>query len=96
MSRIDDPSIQQGNAGEQTQQRDVGQQLRDVGSQVRDAAQQQYTQLRDSANEYYQQGRERAMEWEQNFEDYVREQPMKSVLIAAGIGCIIGFLWRRS
>ena len=30
------------------------------------------------------------MEWEQGLEDYVREQPIKSLLIAAGVGMLMG------
>lgn len=85
----------------------VAQNLRDTGSQLRDKAQEQMNNLKDSAGEYYQQGRdmasqyyeqgrEMATEWEQNLENYVREQPIKSLLIAAGVGCVIGFLWRKS
>jgi ElaB/YqjD/DUF883 family membrane-anchored ribosome-binding protein len=74
----------------------VGQNLRDLGGQVRDVATQKYEQLRDSASEYYQQGRERAQEWEQNIEEYVREKPLQAVLIAAGVGVLLGLLWKRS
>lgn len=103
MSRIEDPSGQ----GEMGGGQQPGQQLRDVGSQLRDQAQQQFGQVRDQASqyyeqgrdravEYYEQGRQRAMEMEQNLENYIREQPVKSVLIAAGVGCLLGFIWRRS
>jgi ElaB/YqjD/DUF883 family membrane-anchored ribosome-binding protein len=74
----------------------VASNLRDVGSQVREAAAQQYQQVRDSAQEYYEQGREKAMEWQHQVEDYVREQPIKSILIAAGVGALLGILWKRS
>jgi ElaB/YqjD/DUF883 family membrane-anchored ribosome-binding protein len=72
------------------------QNIRDMGNQVRDAAQEKFDQLRDQASEYYEQGRERAREWEQSLESYVQDQPLKSLLIAAGIGTLIGFLYRRS
>ena len=104
MSRIDDSSgqgAQQGQGGGAGQQlREAGAQLRDQASQqfgqVRDQASQYYEQGRDRAVEYYEQGRQRAMEMEQNLENYIREQPVKAVLIAAGIGCLLGFIWRRS
>ena len=103
MSRIED-SNQGGAAGQGGQ---VGQQLRDVGANLKDQAQQQFGQIRDQAGQYYEQGRERAteyyeqgrqraMEMEQNLESYIREQPVKAVLIAAGVGCLLGFIWRRS
>ena len=85
----------------------VGQQLRDMGTQAKSVAQEQmgqireqatqyYDQSRDMAQQYYEEGRQRAMEWEQGLEDYVRQQPVKAVLMAAGVGLVLGFLWRRS
>jgi ElaB/YqjD/DUF883 family membrane-anchored ribosome-binding protein len=73
----------------------VGQSLREMGTQVKNVAQEQLGQIKQSATEYYQQGREKAMVWEQSLEDYVREQPVKSILIAAGVGVFLGFFWRR-
>ena len=86
---------------------DMGQSIRDMGGKAKEAASEQMNQLRDSANEYYQQGREKAMEYyeqgreratemEQDLENYIREQPIKSVMIAAGVGMLLGILWRRS
>ncbi len=89
MSRIDDPMQQSQQSG------GTAQSLRDMGQQVKETAQEKLQNLRETASEYYEQGREKAMEWEQNFEDYIREQPVKSVLIAAGVGLFLGFLWRR-
>ena len=73
----------------------VQEKLRSMGSQVRDTAQETASQLRDRASEYYEYGRERAREWEQDLEGFVRERPIQSVLIAAGLGMVLGFLWRN-
>ena len=100
MSRMDDPG--QGNQGGegQTNLRDsaaqVGQNLRDLSGQVRDTATQQYEQLRQQAGDYYEQGRQRAMEMEQSLEQYVQEKPIQSLLIAAGVGMLLGMIWKRS
>ncbi len=66
-----------------------------MGSQARTAATQKYEELRDSASEYYEQGKERAREWEHSLEQYVQEKPLQAVLIAAGIGVVLGLLWKR-
>jgi ElaB/YqjD/DUF883 family membrane-anchored ribosome-binding protein len=106
MSRIEDTSGQGGNQGNQGGNQGVAQTLRDAGSQLSGQAKEQldnlknsateyYNQGRDRVQEYYDQGKERAMEFEQNLEAYVREQPVKSLLIAAGVGCLLGILWRR-
>jgi ElaB/YqjD/DUF883 family membrane-anchored ribosome-binding protein len=82
------------NLGEAATQ--VGQNLRDLGGQVRDMATERYSQLKDQANEYYETGRDRAREWEENLEQYVQEKPLQAVLIAAGVGVLLGLLWKRS
>jgi ElaB/YqjD/DUF883 family membrane-anchored ribosome-binding protein len=75
---------------------EVSQNLRDIGGHVRDAASEKYEQLRDQASDYYKHGREAAQEWEQSLESYVQEKPLQSILIAAGVGMILGMLWKRS
>ena len=100
MSRTNDPSGQQGNAGGtagslRETASEVGENLRNLGSQVRDQATQQYENMRQQANDYYEQGRQRAMEMEQSLEDYVQEKPIQALLIAAGVGMLLGLLWKR-
>jgi len=68
--------------------------LQEIGSQVKEMAQEQAGHLRDTASEYYQQGREKAVEWSRGLEKFVREQPVKSLLIAAGVGVLLGAIWR--
>ena len=99
MSRIGDTGNQQsGGATEQLRDAatQVKENIRDMGGQVRDAAQEKFDDLKQQASDYYDQGRDRAMEWEKNLEQYVQEQPIKSLLIAGGVGMLLGFLWRRS
>ena len=74
----------------------AAQSVRNLGENVRDAASEKFDQLRQQANDYYQEGRERAREWEQGLEQYVQEKPIQSLLIAAGVGMLLGILWRRS
>ena len=75
---------------------EVGQNLRDLGGQVRDQAKEKYEQFSGQAREYYDQGREMAQQWEQSLESYVQEKPIQSLLIAAGVGMLLGILWKRS
>jgi ElaB/YqjD/DUF883 family membrane-anchored ribosome-binding protein len=97
MSRIREPnSTQQATAQLRESAAQVQQNLRDMGGQVKDAAEEKFNELRDQAAEYYQEGRQRARAWEQSLEHYVQERPLKSLLIAAGVGAVLGFLWRRS
>ena len=62
---------------------------------ARDKAQQVMGQARERASEYYQQGKEKAADYTGRVEDMVREQPIKSVLIAIGAGLLLGMLFRR-
>ena len=91
MSRISEPNAGEGSATDQ---------LRDKATEVvgnlKDAASEQYEHVRDTAEEYYNQGRDRAQQWQHTLEDYVQEQPVKSLLIAAGVGVVLGILWKRS
>ena len=45
--------------------------------------------------ELYQKGKDKAVEAEENFESYVRAHPVKSVLIATGVGLAFGYLLTR-
>jgi len=96
MSRVNQGSetpASQQLADKATQVRDN---IRDIGSVAKDAAREQVQGLRDQANEYYEQGRQRVTEVEDSIETYVKEQPIKALLIAAGAGLLLGILWKRS
>ena len=98
MSRMGEANVgkeggQQSGLGQSASQ--VGQNIREMGTQVRDMATERYGQLRDQAQNYYQQGRERATEWEQSLESYVQEKPLQAILMAAGVGVLLGLLWKR-
>jgi ElaB/YqjD/DUF883 family membrane-anchored ribosome-binding protein len=98
MSRMDQMGGEQ-TTGQERGNPGIGENLRDtasqVGQQVRDAAREQYGHLRDQASEYYERGRDMAQQWEQNLEGYIQEQPIKSILIAAGVGLLLGVLLKR-
>jgi len=98
MARMSESNEDQGNATGQLKDtaQQVGQNIREMGGQVRTAATEQYENLRSQATEYYEQGRERAQEWEQSLESYIQEKPVQSILIAAGVGMLLGILWKRS
>jgi ElaB/YqjD/DUF883 family membrane-anchored ribosome-binding protein len=49
-------------------------------------------EARDKAESVLRRSKERALEIEHDLEDYVRERPVKSVLVAAGVGAGIGLV----
>lgn len=69
--------------------------VQEAGAQVREKAQELRSQVQEVAAEYYAQGRERALEVEQTLEARIREKPLQSLLIAGGVGLLIGLLCRR-
>ena len=97
MSRAESGSTPNQGAAAQIKDKvsEVASNVRDMGQQAYDAATEKYENVRDSAAEYYQAGREKAMEWESQIESYVREQPIKSLLMAAGVGMVLGMIWKR-
>jgi ElaB/YqjD/DUF883 family membrane-anchored ribosome-binding protein len=62
--------------------------LREMGALAKDAA-------REKAQDIYARSRERTKQWEESLEHYVHDQPVKSLLVAAGVGLALGFLMRR-
>ena len=73
---------------------EVTKDLQEMGGVVRDAAQENLGQVGKNASEYYQQGRDKVHDVVCTFEQFVRQQPFKSVLIAAGVGWLLGRFWK--
>jgi ElaB/YqjD/DUF883 family membrane-anchored ribosome-binding protein len=98
MARINDGADVANQAADKL--REVGGQVRDAATgrynEVRDAASEKLHEVRDKAQKYYDAGRDTAEQWEQSIEGYVQEKPLQAVLIAAGVGLLVGLLWKRS
>jgi ElaB/YqjD/DUF883 family membrane-anchored ribosome-binding protein len=62
---------------------------------ARDPTQEQVEHLSDRAADCARDGLDKAQQVERTFAQYVREQPLKSVLIAAGVGLVLGRFWMR-
>jgi ElaB/YqjD/DUF883 family membrane-anchored ribosome-binding protein len=73
----------------------VREDIRKLGRIAKDVAHEKVDEARQTATEYYGQGREKAGELEDQLVTYIREKPIKSMLIAAGIGAFFGFFWSR-
>jgi ElaB/YqjD/DUF883 family membrane-anchored ribosome-binding protein len=74
---------------------EIGQNVREIGSEIGDLAREKFSDVRDQATGYYKKGRKKAAELEDTVEDYIKEQPIKALLIAAGVGLLVGMFWRR-
>ena len=71
--------------------RQEGDKAQAVGTQVRDTAQ----QVSRTASEYYAQGREQLEDVSQSLEEHIRDKPLQSVLMAAGLGMLLALLWKH-
>jgi ElaB/YqjD/DUF883 family membrane-anchored ribosome-binding protein len=75
--------------------REVAHKVGQVGEDIAEKAQYLGEQGKAIASEYYQQGRQQAADWERQLEQQIREKPLQSLLIAGGIGLLLGILVRR-
>jgi ElaB/YqjD/DUF883 family membrane-anchored ribosome-binding protein len=77
------------------QARKVTKDVQKMSGIATNAAQEKLGQLRDNASEYYEQGRDKVHDVQRTVEQFIREKPVKSVLIAAGVGLLFGRFWMR-
>jgi ElaB/YqjD/DUF883 family membrane-anchored ribosome-binding protein len=74
---------------------DVKSSLQEMGSSAKQMAQEKFEDVRDSMVGYYEQGRDKAIELEHSLENRIRERPISSLLVATGVGFLVGMLWMR-
>jgi ElaB/YqjD/DUF883 family membrane-anchored ribosome-binding protein len=87
----------QRNPGEQLRQQaaKVKDDVQELGHIARVAAQDKFEEVRHHAEDAYKTGLRKAQQLEKSVEKGIREYPIRSVLIAAGVGLVVGFLMRR-
>jgi ElaB/YqjD/DUF883 family membrane-anchored ribosome-binding protein len=74
----------------------ISKNLQHIGDATKKMAAEGADALRHTATEYADRGRTRVREFEESVESHVKEQPVKSLLVAAGIGFLLGaFITRR-
>ena len=75
------------------------QKLRDFAgekaAQFADVAGEKASQFKDVAGEHWGETRVKAREIQSDLEAYVRQHPSKSLLVAAGVGFLVGLIVRR-
>lgn len=69
--------------------------IADMGHLAKETVQDKLHELKERASDSYDDGKQKLHEFEASMARTVRESPMKSVLIAAGVGLVLGVLWRR-
>lgn len=68
----------------------------EAGHVTKEPVQDKLHDMADRASEKYGAGKEKLQALEQSFVGKVHESPLKSLMIAAGVGLLVGILWRRA
>ena len=84
-----------GGSREQSPAQETRMQVRDTAQEVSAQVSDTARQVSETASAYYAQGREKIGEVEHYLEDNIRTKPLQSVLLAAGVGLLLGLLWKR-
>jgi ElaB/YqjD/DUF883 family membrane-anchored ribosome-binding protein len=74
---------------------DIRQAAGQKADELRSAAQGKAQELRGTAESAWSDFRSKAKNWQAEGEAYVRDNPIKAVLIALGLGLLLGLLLRR-
>lgn len=69
--------------------------VRGLGTETKHMAKESVDHARSTVDGYVKQGKKRAISMEKTFEDRIREEPMKALLVASGIGFLCGLIFRR-
>ncbi len=69
--------------------------LQEIENIAGDVVQENLGQMRDNASEYVERGRDEVRKAEHTIEALIRDRPLKSILIAAGVGWFVGRFWQR-
>jgi ElaB/YqjD/DUF883 family membrane-anchored ribosome-binding protein len=77
------------------QAKEVTEDIEQMGGAVRDAARAKLGEVGDKAAEYCEQARDKVHGVACICEQFIRERPLRSVLMAAGIGWLLGRFWNR-
>jgi ElaB/YqjD/DUF883 family membrane-anchored ribosome-binding protein len=68
---------------------------RDMVQEVSTHVSETARQVGETASQYYDRGREQFEDAAQALEENIRAKPLQSVLLATGIGLLLGLLWKR-
>ena len=82
-------------SGDPSPAQERGPQGRDMTQEVSAQITETARHVGETASQSYEQGRQQLAAWEQSFEENIRAKPLQSVLLATGIGLLLGLLWRK-
>lgn len=68
--------------------------MQDLGRITRELAEDSYENMKDQVKDVYEQKKQQAQSFEADLEKKIQGSPLKSLLIAAGVGFVIGAIWK--
>ncbi|HMQ21108.1 MAG TPA: hypothetical protein PKE00_01380 [Planctomycetota bacterium] len=79
----------------QQQVRILGDDLKELSRATKDALQERAVAAKDAGVAALEKGKDTIEQYREKVESATREQPIKSVLVAAGVGAVLGILLAR-
>ena len=73
----------------------VARDVQELGSLAADSVADTVGKLKEQGRELLSQGKESAKKAEAQLERFIGDHPIKSILIAVGVGALLGFTFRR-
>jgi ElaB/YqjD/DUF883 family membrane-anchored ribosome-binding protein len=73
----------------------LGHDVQDLGTLTKEVARDAAGVLGENASGYYREGMKTAQKWGEGLEERIRQKPVQSLLIAAGVGLLIGAVLKR-
>lgn len=97
MAAIKTPVDEERLAGDRLREQasTVTRDIQELGAIANDAAHEKLAQMRSEASDYCDQGRDKVRSAARSLEQYIAQQPLTSILIARGVGVLLGCFWRR-
>ena len=77
------------------QAKEMVEDVEDMGGTVRDAAEEKLGQARERASECCEHAREKVHGAACHCEQFLRQKPLTCVVLAVGVGWLLGRLWKR-
>jgi len=66
-----------------------------LGKDVKSAADESMNYVKENFSNYYEKGQEMVQQAEQSLEGHIRKHPLRSLLIAAGVGLVVGLIQKK-
>ena|SRR5438552_18126458 len=77
------------------QAKKVAKEIHKMNGAVKGAAEDKLRKVRKNGSKRYEEGRSKMHQWEHQMVQTIRGRPIRSTLIAAGIGVVLGGFWFR-